>query len=140
MRKNKIKKPCELDIKEWSNDKVLQKFEDAIESFGQEQYKKGRRVIAEGIQVVDDGIRPDKRFFVDKPLILLSTNPITSMVRAFNRDRQGNLLVGLKKLDSAKEHIAWYSQTHKQLNDMAKRTNVKKGEEWIKRYLKNIQL
>ncbi len=141
LRKNKIKKPYELTVKEWSNDKSLQKFENAIESFGQEQHKKGRKVIAEGIQVVDGGIRQDKKFFVDKPLILLSTDPVTSMARAFNRNREENVSSSLrKKIDSAKEHIAWYSQTHKQLTDMIKQTNAKSGEKWVKRYLKSVQL
>lgn len=135
LRKHKTKAPNELSMKEWASNKTLQKFEEAIELFGKEQYKKGRKVIAEGVEVLDGGIRPDKTFFTDKPLILLSTNPVTSMKRAFDRDGRGNLVVGLRNLDSAKEYVAWYAQTHGQLNDMARQTKAKRGSDWVKKYL-----
>lgn len=138
LRKNKVKAPNELSTKEWTSKKRLGEFTEAIESFGREQHKKGRKIIAEGIQVVDKTIRPDKTFFADKPLILLSTSPVTSMRRAFDRDGRGNLLVGLKNLDSAKDYIAWYSRMHKRLDDVATQTYAKRGEEWVKNYLETL--
>ena len=66
----------------------------------------------------------------------MNTNPITSMKRAFARDERGGLLKGLGSLDSAKEYIDWYSDTSKTLNQLAKETDSKYGQEEVKELLK----
>lgn len=136
LKRHKIKAPNELSRAEWASNKTLGKFEEAIEAFGKEQYSKKRKVVVEGVQVLDDSVRPDKAFFSDKPLILMSTNPIASMSRAFKRDGRGTLLNGLRNLDSAKEYINWYSQMNTQINDMAVLSNARRGERWVRNYIK----
>jgi dephospho-CoA kinase len=135
LKKNNIKAPNEVSSKEWMPNKIFDKFEEAIDAFGREQYAKGRKVIAEGVQVLDSGIRPDKKYFSDKPVILLSTNPITSMSRAFERDGKGGLVKGLIKQDSPKEYISYYSQWNKGYKDIVDSTSAKRGSEWLEQYL-----
>ena len=133
--KKGIKAPNEVSPKKWSSEKTFDKFEDSIEAFGREQYKKGKKVIAEGVQVVDDGIRVDKKFFSDKPLILLTTGALTSIRRARERD-------GMNKqpdLEKIKEYISTYTYMNKRLDDISLITSAKKGREFINQYL-NYQM
>lgn len=118
----------------WS---TVDKFRDALSSFSRVQYKQGHRVIAEGVQIADDWLSANKEWYSEKPMIVLGTNPITSMKRAFERDNRGNLIKGLGSFDSAKEYIEWYANTNKRLNDLSVVTNAKRGETWVKEYLKN---
>lgn len=89
LKKRGIKKPCDVDRESWSEEKVLDRFEQAIEDFGSTQYKNGKKVIAEGVQIIDSGIRMNKAFFSRKCLIVLDTNFVTSSVRAGVRDGKG---------------------------------------------------
>ena len=116
--------------------KTVDQFRDAVESFGREEFKNNRRVIVEGVQLADDWWSEDKSWFNGKPIVIMNTNPITSMKRAFARDERGGLLKGLGSLDSAKEYIDWYSDTSKTLNQLAKETDSKYGQEEVKELLK----
>lgn len=118
----------------WS---IVDSFRNALESYGKDQFSKGHRVIVEGVQIADDWLTKDKRYYADKPMIILGTNPIKSIQRAFERDGRGNLLKGLKNLDSSKEYVNWYVNTRTNLNNLATVSNSKKGEEWVKKYLKS---
>lgn len=89
LKKRGIKKPCDVDRESWSEEKVLDRFEQAIEDFGSTQYKNGKKVIAEGVQIIDSGIQMNKAFFSRKCLIVLDTNFVTSSVRAGMRDGKG---------------------------------------------------
>lgn len=97
---------------------IVEKFDKAIESYAKEEYKKGNRVIVEGVQIADGWLKGDLKEYDGKPAIILSTNPIKSMSRAFARDDRGNLLKGLGSLDSAKEYLQWYSNTNKKLKEL----------------------
>lgn len=110
-------------------------FREALESYGEDQFDKGNRVIAEGVQIADDWLTADKTYYADKPMVILGTNPIVSLQRAFERDGRGNVVTGLKSLDSAKEYVQWYSNTTKRLNDLATISNAKRGETWVKKFL-----
>ena len=61
-------------------------FSDLLESFAQSEFKEGRRVVVEGIQLQDDTLYPDKSFFRDKPLIQMTTDIDISEIRAVLRD------------------------------------------------------
>ncbi len=118
---------------------TVDQFRDALDTYSRQQFKQGHKVIAEGVQIADDWLTGDKTYYSDKPLVILGTNPVMSMQRAFERDDRGNLLKGLKNLDSAKEYIQWYSSTNKKLNELANTSSAKKGEAWVKEYLKQFK-
>lgn len=115
---------------------AVNQFRDALVSYSKQEFKKGNRVIAEGVQIADDWLASGSQYYSGKPLIVLSTNPVVSMKRAFERDDRGNLLKGLKNLDSAKEYIQWYSSTNKKLNELSNTSSSKRGQKWVKEYLK----
>ena len=72
------------DIKEYF--KKVDKFTDLSEEFAREEYGYSRKVIMEGVQLLDETMYPNKRFFDDKPCILLKTNDDISRKRAKERD------------------------------------------------------
>jgi len=106
-------------------------FRNAIERFGKDEFKKGNRVIVEGVQISDDWLSENKSYYANKPTIIMTTNPITSMKRAFQRDDRGGIISGLKSLDSAKEYIQWYVNSTKRLGDLSKTTQAKRGQKYI---------
>ena len=116
-----IKAINEVPREQWESLKVLSKFENAVEDFAKEQFHKGRKVIAEGIQVYDGGLWEEHSHYKDKPLIILKTNAITSVNRALNRDG-----ANINSFNSFKEYVMWYAQSHKQLKNLDK--NVKNRE------------
>ena len=84
---------------------------------------------------MDDGIRVDKKFFSDKPMILLTTGALTSIHRARERD-------GMNKqpdLEKIKQYISTYTYMNKRLDDISVITSAKKGREFINQYL-NYQM
>ena len=106
---------------QWVKTQVFSKFEKALEDFAKEQFHKGRKVIAEGIQIYDESLWEDKSHYKDKALIIVKTNAITSVNRAMNRD--GNKF---KSSPQVKEYNGWYSSSNKQLKNLDK--NVKNRE------------
>ena len=72
------------DIKEYF--KKVDKFTDLSEEFAREEYGYSRKIIMEGVQLLDETMYPNKRFFDDKPCILLKTNDNISRKRAKERD------------------------------------------------------
>lgn len=64
----------------------VDEFSDLIDKFGEQQYKKKKRVIVEGVQLMDDTMRPDKSYFKDKPYVVLNTSALSSTIRANQRD------------------------------------------------------
>lgn len=122
--------------KEWSEQKTLQNFEEALEKFGAQEFKKGHKVIVEGVSILDDAVRPDKTYFNNKPVVLLGTNAFVSMKQAFDRDGRGNLLQGLGNLDSASEYIHWYAQMNRNMSTISKITNTKRNQKEVNDLLK----
>ena len=72
------------DIKEYF--KKVDKFTDLSEEFAREEYGYSRKVIMEGVQLLDETMYPNKSFFNNKPCVLLKTNDDTSRKRAKKRD------------------------------------------------------
>lgn len=139
LKKNGIKRPNQVDDNKWKEDRTLYKFEDAVADFGKEQYKKGRKVIVEGVQILDGTLHDRKEWYKDKPIILMNTNAVVSISRAFDRDGRGNIVKGLLNLDDAKDYINWYVKTNQHINTMTSITDAKKGEQWVKDYLKQFK-
>lgn len=117
---------------------IVDSFRAALESYGKVQFSKGHRVIAEGVQISDDWLSADKKYYTNKPTVILGTSPVASMRRAFERDGRGGLITGLRNLDSAKEFVQWYAISHQKLNDLADSTQSKRGQEWVKKYLSSL--
>ena len=66
--------------------KKVDKFTELSEEFGRTEFNDSRKVIMEGVQLLDETMYPNKRFFYDKPCILLKTNDDVSRKRAKERD------------------------------------------------------
>lgn len=113
-------------------------FQEAIERFGRAQFKKKRKVIVEGVELLDNTMFRAKGYFNDKPLILTGTNSIQSMRLAFKRDERGGLLKGLANLDSAQSYILWYRQMHKEMEDIKSSIEMDKGRKAIDKIFEKI--
>lgn len=126
------------NIKRYSKEywDIVDSFSKAIESYGAQQFNQDHRVIVEGVQIADNWLSESPSYYSEKPTIILRTNPITSMRRAFNRDDRGGILSGLRSLDSAKEHIQWYVSTNKNLYSLSQATDAKKRGNLGKRVFK----
>ena len=72
------------DINEYF--KKVDKFAELSEEFGRAEFDNSRKVIMEGVQLLDETMYPNKRFFDDKSCILLKTNDNISRKRAKERD------------------------------------------------------
>lgn len=116
--------------------KLVDQFRDAMESFGKKEYSKGHRCIAEGVQIADNWLSEDKNYFSGKPIVIMKTNAITSMSRAFDRDGKGNLLKGLGDFESAKEYIDWYKFANTKLNDLSNTVDAKKNQKYMDDFIK----
>lgn len=115
---------------------VVDDFQKAVDNYGRDEYKNGNRVIVEGVQIADDWFAGDKSYYSEKPMIVLTTNPISSMIRAFDRDDRGGLIKGLINLDDTKEYIQWYVNSTKRLSDLSMITQSKRGQAYINDFLK----
>lgn len=98
---------------------ALDKFQYCIDGFGESQYKKGRKVICEGVQLFDDTLYPNKKEFNNKPLIVANTNRLKSMYRGMKRDEIEF------DLQDMKERINWYNQSSKTLKNVKKNNNLR---------------
>lgn len=70
------------------NYKVVDQIANALDDFGAEQYGRGKKVIAEGIQVSDETLHEDRSYYSDKPVMLINTNAIASNYRGSVRDSE----------------------------------------------------
>lgn len=95
--------------------------------------RKVKKVIVEGVQISDDWLKANKSGYQGKPVVVLGTNPLKSMKRAFERDDRGNIIQGLASLDNTKEFVEWYFRSNKTLDDLAKETDaIKLGKQIVK--------
>ena len=91
LKKNNFDSSALNDEKLFKNDikkyfQKVDKFADLSEAFAREEYGYSRKVIMEGVQLLDETMYPNKRFFDDKPCVLLKTDDNTSRKRANERD------------------------------------------------------
>ena len=110
-------------------------FRDAIEKYAQQQFLKGNRVIVEGVQIADDWLSADKKYYSNKPMVILNTGAIKSMKRAFSRDGRGGIVKGLINLDSAKEYIQWFRSSNKRLDELSDISGASKNKPYLNKIM-----
>lgn len=114
LAKHNVISPNEISLSEWGKNKILDKFEDAAVAFGKEQFSKGKKVIFEGIQIMDSGFIMDKSFFKGKPVIIVQTNMITSTARASRRD--GETMI--KRMIRNRDTMGYSIKSRKEFEDI----------------------
>lgn len=124
LKKKNIPIPNTIDENEWDSKKVLSKFDNAIEEFGKYQFKLGKKVIVEGVQIADDTIQEDKSFFQDKCLIVLQTSQLKSRMNANKRDQKK---VGKAMVDMVSKHKE-EAYARKQMRHLEKESGVKPNQ------------
>lgn len=100
--------------------KHIDRLADNIVDFSKQQHQKGKKVIVEGVQLSDETIYPKKDFFKDKPIVLVKTNPVLSILRAAKRDGKR---IGFGDIG---EYYNWVKLSNKNMKDIAKLTGAKK--------------
>lgn len=86
--------------------------EKHLQEFGRQQYDKGKKVIVEGVQISDDTLFPNKKFFKGKPMIVLQTNSVVSDIRGAIRD---NRKLSLKNLPERYRQQKHWTESIKKL-------------------------
>ena len=114
LAKHNVISPNEISLSEWGKNKILDKFENAAVAFGKEQFSKGKKVIFEGIQILDDTFIMDKSFFKGKPVIIVQTNMITSTARASHRD--GETMI--KRMIRNRDTMGYSMKSRKEFEDI----------------------
>ena len=131
--------PKNKEMKRYTDEywKLVDDFRKGIEDFSKQEFKKGNRVIVEGVQMADDWFAPDKTYYSGKPMITLGTSALTSMKRAFERDERGGLIKGLIGLDSPIGQLNWYRLTNRNLSELVSKSGtVEKGKKYINELVK----
>ena len=114
LAKHNVISPNEISLSEWGKNKILDKFEDAAVAFGKEQFSKGKKVIFEGIQILDDTFIMDKSFFKGKPVIIVQTNMVTSTARASHRDGETTI----KRMIRNRDTMGYSMKSRKEFEDI----------------------
>ena len=73
-----------IDIKGWG--KVVEQFEYWLNEYGKYMYGKGKKVIVEGVELMDDTLYLNKDFFKTQPTVVMRTSQFRSNWRASQRD------------------------------------------------------
>lgn len=86
-------------LKRFSNEywDIVDSFRNAVESYGKDQFKKGHRVIVEGVQLTNGWFDAGFDYYIEKPTIILNTGLATSSRRALDRDYHGDFFWRIKK-------------------------------------------
>lgn len=102
--------------KRWKN---IDKFaEELLPKYAEKKYSEGKIVIAEGVQLLDDTMYPNKTYFKDKPIVILNTNQSVAMYRAIARDN-----IKTDAQDMA-ERLEWYSFFNTKINELKETINI----------------
>lgn len=110
--------------------KLVDDFSNAIDGYSKEQYKLGNRVIVEGIQIADGWLKNSYDDYKGQPVAILSTNRISSLIQAFERDERNDVGTAIKQLLS-KSDTNWSYDAQKQLTTMSKELGAKKNPEKV---------
>lgn len=102
------------------NGKLLDKFQECLEEYARLLYP-SRKLIVEGIQLLDETFYPDKKYFADKPLLIPSTSARTSSKRGSARDGVQNANEEYEK------HKTIYDNSIKTIQKMIKDYNMLKN-------------
>lgn len=111
----KIQLPkSKIDIKDWG--KVVERFEKNLDSYGKNAYKKNKKVVVEGVQILDDTMFPDKKYFQDKPVIMLRGSILGNTKRANRRDNKKFEVNDIKNRVAWKKNIRQFERQNKLSN------------------------
>ena len=102
------RKASDLSIPRKERWEVIDAIGEQIEPYGREQYKKGSRVIVEGVQLGDETLFPDKSYFKNKPVIVTKSNYVMDTVRGGRRDGMNLMKIAGQLTD--RERMNWYKQ------------------------------
>jgi len=105
--------------------KKVDMFMEQTEKFAAQQFKNGKKVIVEGVQLHDTTTYPDKNFFKGKPIVIVGSSAVVSVLRAAKRDER-SLLMSPKM---TKEFVEWYTDTHKNLSTLSDIVSAERGSE-----------
>lgn len=86
-------------------------FEKALDDYSKVIYPK-KKLIVEGVQLLDETLYPDKRYFSDKPVLIPSTSAKTASERTSKRDNT--------KVDSSSYNFT--KSATKRIRDISKAT------------------
>lgn len=115
--------------------KTVDDLSDAIDAYSKQQYKQGNRVIVEGIQIAQNWLRNGYDSYKGQPVAVLSTNKVSSLMQEFIRDQRTDPGKAIKELFS-KSGTNWSVNSQKELKEMAKTVEAKKGDKSINDYLR----
>lgn len=116
--------PSVLETGNWG---LMDDFSNAIEGFGAKQFSKGKKVIAEGVQILDETLHYDREFYADKPIAILQTGKVNSMKRAAERDSLANAF--------SSDRTRFYDIAKRNIDSLEVITKAEKGSKWLRDYL-----
>lgn len=127
MQNKNFNKYLDQNIKDWR--KVLNKdgkldykkvdqIAKASENFSKQLYKDKKKLIIEGVQLMDTTFYEDRNFYKDKPYMLVNTSAFKSLIR-------GNMRDEMKGFD-AFYRIPYYYKNSKEIKKLIKDLNLNK--------------
>lgn len=132
LSKTSSKKLPEYSKEYWD---TVDKFSNAIESYGKQEFASNRRVIVEGVQIVSGWLNQNNEFYTSKPIVILNTSRVSSAVRAYDRDDRGNVLDAVQNVFK-KHNGQWSGEMNEKITSLTNSTNASVGKSIIDRYLK----
>ena len=108
-----VPKARDISISKKERWKVIDAIADQVEPYGRHCYYHGKRVIIEGVQMADDTMFPDKRYFKTRPTITLHTRKTISAFRAATRDK--TKIKDIWNDITDKDRSEWYNYVNQNL-------------------------
>ncbi len=108
--------------------KTVDELSKQLDVFSKNQFKHGHRVIVKGNQVSDNWLHQNNDYYKDKPVVAMSTNRLSSMLRAYERDDK-QFTLSRASVFLSNEEANWSKTDLKQLDDFSKTVKAKKGVE-----------
>lgn len=102
--------------------KNIDKFAKLLDEYSKSQYKNGKKVVVEGVQLSDGTLyaKPDSLY--GKPIVYKNTNSIKSYIRAASRDKvkAKDVIYDVKNI---RNRIDWERSQRKQMKDILEHKN-----------------
>lgn len=96
-----------ITMNEWG--KTVEEFENQLNAYGRYMYSRGIKVIVEGVELMDDTLYLNKKFFKTQPTVVMRTSQFKSNWRGSRRD-EVNPLKYLKNREFNKQTKKEYKQ------------------------------
>lgn len=122
---------------------TVDKLSKSIDGYSKEQYKKGNRVIVEGIQIAQNWLKPGYDSYKGQPIAVLSTSRVNSLMQAFARDERPDIdlltrAVLIKERVLTNNSTNWSDHSAKTLREISKTTEAKHGSKAVDDYIKKF--